>query len=488
MSDFEGVNTGVSDPPAGDTGSVSGAADLGGQSGSTGISSGSAGVTSSPAMSESAPASGVPGAIGSEEGGLDAGAGEQVGFSEEEIETVPDEWREKFRSLLGGHKSLEADHRSLKKEYSDTKSLFEGLNGFATDEAGNLVFDPQTNLPIPSTSGFVSKISESSPAIAGQLFRDLWAAPRPDGKTNAQAIFEELGLDPNRLEDYQSITNDPTSRSSATKQGDVSPEELAVIPDRFHDVYKQLSASQRFTVQQMDDDELHEYLDEKRELFDSRQFREEMKQRETAQAESEMKAFWDNVDKTHVEYSNQLRENAFAQIQKSLTDQIQFSSDSTVNAVQTGAVMTILSSILEPSQRSTVSGVLNALGINLDPQFDQTIEALGQHAYLTKRYEAINGNPKLAAYRNEAAYRQSQAEVKRLYDLTLAKVNGVALKVAKALAGGNQEMRDQRSAALNVSARPTIGNGGAPSSGGNQPVTAKPFTVEWLQQRRSLGQ
>lgn len=45
--------------------------------------------------------------------GADAGV-EGFAISEEELAQAPEQWREKFKSLLGGYKSLEADHKPLK--------------------------------------------------------------------------------------------------------------------------------------------------------------------------------------------------------------------------------------------------------------------------------------------------------------------------------------------------------------------------------------
>lgn len=45
--------------------------------------------------------------------GADAGV-EGFGITEEELAQAPEQWRDKFKSLLGGYKSLEADHKPLR--------------------------------------------------------------------------------------------------------------------------------------------------------------------------------------------------------------------------------------------------------------------------------------------------------------------------------------------------------------------------------------
>src|SRR5262245_49174301 len=111
----------------------------------------------------------------------DAGA-EELPITEEELAQAPEQWREKFTSLLSGYKSLDKDHRALKGQYQpladfgdvdNIKSQLEfldGLYGYARDEYGNILRDEQTGLPLSSTMNFVSKLEADSPALAEQLF------------------------------------------------------------------------------------------------------------------------------------------------------------------------------------------------------------------------------------------------------------------------------------------------------------------------------
>lgn len=473
---------------AADVSSASAAADVGGQTGAITDTEGGQG--------ESMPA---PLTVAENETSVDAGAEEfQLPVTEEELQQAPEQWREKFSSLLKGYKSLETDHKALKAQYeslsnfgdaaqiAESLDLLNGLYGSATDDQGNILYDQTTGLPIPSTSQFIEKLQTGSPALVEQLFTDLWRTRRADGSTFAQEIFKRLGLDPARLDDYVALTRNP---STAISSGIVSPDELAVIPEEFHTDYKLLSPNERLRAQQMDDQELHQFLTEKRELRESRQFREDFKKQQEARQQAEMKQFWDNVDKSFEDYAAKLRRDAFDSIQKGLASQVQFSTDPTINAVQTGAVMGMLANLLDPNLRFAAEGALKALGVKLDQGFDDALNALSQQAYLVKRYEAIAQesarNPGLLAYRNDAAMAKAQAEVNRLYQMIQAKFNGIALKVAKALAGHNQELREVEKSKLEAGARPTVGNGALPASGAKTPPPGvKPFTTDWLRWRQ----
>jgi hypothetical protein len=398
--------------------------------------------------------------------------------------------RQQLRQLNQDHKALRAQYQPL-ADFGDTDQITQhlemlnGLYGHATDENGNIRYDQATGLPIPSTSQFVAKLQEGSPALVEQLFNDLWSTRRADGSTFAQEIFQRLGLDPKRLDDYVALTRNP---SNAISSGIVPPNELAGIPEKFHDVYKSLSPSLRLQAQQMDDATLEEFLQTQQEAFESRKFRDEYRQQQEARQQAEMKQFWDGVDKSFEDYATKLRRDAFDSIQKGLTSQIQFSADPTINAVQTGAVMATLANLLDPNLRFATEGMLKSLGVTLDQGFDDALNALSQQAYLVKRYEAIAGNPQLAGYRNDAAMAQAQKEVNRLYQTTMAKMNGIAVKVAKALAGHNQGLREVEKSKLEAQARPSVGAGGLPSNSAKTPPPGvKPFTTEWLQWKQQAG-
>ena len=391
-------------------------------------------------------------------------------------------------------RQLSQDHKDHKAKYADigdvdgvksSLELLDGLFGFATDGQGNTLYDQQTNLPIPSTSQFISKLQEGSPALVSQLHRDIWFAKAPSGLTYAQEMFQTLGLDPNRLKDYRAMTANP---SHAISSGVIPPDEFNVIPEEFHADYKLLSPEERFRAQRMTDDELNRFMGEKRELRESREFREDFKKQQAESQQREMTAFWEGVDKSYQDYAATLRRDAFNSIQQGITSQVQFSADPTINAVQTGAVMSVLANLLNPDLRFATEGVLKSLGVTLDQGFEDVLNGLGQQAYLVKRYEAIAGNPALAAHRNDSAMAKAQSEVNRLNKTIQAKFNGIALKVARAIAGHNQELRDVEKSKLEGGARPTVSPGGLPTSPTwKAPPGVQPFTPEWLLARRQAS-
>lgn len=480
-----GVTAGA--PPAPEASPASGPADTGGQGANNGgdPSTGTNPVQAAPAV-----------AVAGNESGADAGAEEwQSPITEEELAQAPEQWRAKFTSLLDGYKSLDADHRTLKGQFEPLSKfgdvgeiqsqleLLDGLYGYAKDADGNTLYDTRTGLPMPSTATFVSRLQEGSPALAKQLFLDLWRAPGVDGLTGAQRMFQTLGLDPKRLAEYRALTQNPAK--SVAPSGVATPDELAVIPEHHHATYKLLSPSDRYKAQQMEDpDELENFLAEKQEVFENRKFREDYDKALKEHAAREAQEFGASVERSYTEYATKLRQDGLGSIIQNLSSQIQFSADPTTNAVQTGAVMAIMANLLNPDLHFATQGALQALGVTLDQGFFDSLATLGDQARAVKLYEAYAANPAYAQYRNDAALGKARSDVDRLYKGTLAKLSSVALKVAKVIAGGNQELREVEKTKLGDTARPGVAGGSLPGNGAVKP-TAKPFTVEWLQQRRA---
>lgn len=465
---------------------VSAPADTGGQGAMTGGGESLAG---------SSPAQAVPAAtVAGNEISADAGAEEfQPPITEEELAQAPEQWRDKFTSLLNGYKSLDKDHRTLKGQYQPLSEfgdvdaikgnleLLDGLYGQATDENGNTIYDPRTGLPETSPHTFVTKTQESSPELADKLLLGFWNAQGADGLTGAQRMFYNLGLDPTRLADYQGLTQNPTK---SVANGVILADELAGIPEHHHATYKQLSAADRHKAQQMEDaDEFEDFLNEKQELFESRKFREDYQKAQREHAVRQEQEFRSGVDRSFTEYATQLRQDGLNSIIKNLSSQVQFSADPTTNAVQTGAVMSIMANLLNPDLSFATQGTLQALGVTLDQGFFTSLQSLSEQAKAVKWYEAVGANPSMAQHRNDAALAKARLETDRLYKGTLAKLSGVALKVAKVLAANNQELREVEKTKLGAPARPAIGNGSLPGNGAARP-TAKPFTMEWLQQSK----
>lgn len=468
MGEIEGVNAEVASDAAG-AGSAPGAGDAAGQTfeAASGAPDGS-GAPNNPAL----------------EGAADAGSPEgEDDFSEYEglAASAPPEWREKFNSLLDGHKSLRTDHRQLRSEHERLSGLYSGMTAYARDESGKILVDPSTGLPVFDPGQFVSGWVEDNPASARAGFYAMAQQPIGEGgATLAQEFFRQLGLDPGRLDDYLAITKDPTL--GANYGATIPPDELDTIPEAYHETYKTLSPEDRLRAQQMDDFELSSFMRERQDLRELQQFKQTVEQEKAERERAEIQAFWQDVERQQVEYANQLRAEGFASIQKSLTDQVQFSADPTVNAVQTGAVMTMVAAMLEPGLQDVVNPVLQSLGIQSDASLQQMVSDLQEQIALEKRLEAINSHPKLTEYKNEAMLRQVKADVNRGRQMVTAKLSGVASKIAKAIAGGNQQMRDMgRTSVPRPAFSSSNGQAGA-SMGTGKPA---PFTTDWLEQRRA---
>jgi hypothetical protein len=415
---------------------------------------------------------------------------------------VPDRWQAKFTALREGYKSLETDHYTLRDEYDTLEaaheelrsgydtlateheslaSLLDGLNGEARDEDGNLLHD-ENGEPIRSAAGFVSQLH---PTLAKQLLLDLWAVKGEDGLTGAQTMFRAVGLDPSMLAEYQNLTQNPFGAAPANNQ--VTQVELTQIPEHHHDTYQALSPMDKYVAQLTNDpQELENFLADRRQAFENRQLLAHYDKAEAERVIYEQQAFQANADRAFEEYATRLRQDGLNSIVKSLSSQVQFSADPQTNDVQTHVITAFLGNLLNPDLVFASQGALDALGVRLGDDFYNNLSRLTDLAREVKWREAVAANPAYAQYRDDRALRNAQKELDGLYAFALVKFNGVALKLAKVLAGSNQQLREVERVKIDgirASARPHFGSGSLPVDAPARP-TAKPFTVEYLQQAR----
>lgn len=424
----------------------------------------------------------------------DAGSEDSQEFlSDEELAKVPDQWRSRFDSLRTGYKALESDHKAY-KALGDVQSLqsglglLDGLYGVAQNEQGQIQYDQETGLPIPSTTGFVSQLAESSPALVDQLMMDIAAHVRSDGRSYAAHFFEALGLNVADIDKYAALSANPNNATSS-QGGVITADELSIIPEQFHDVYKSLSASDRELCQVMDDEQLSRFLTLARSDQRLNQMEQRYTQDQQRQQEAQTQAFWSGVKQKRDQHIAKLRTDGLNSIGQEIASKVQFSSDPGIQAAQVGATMSVLASLLHPDLRFASEPLLQSLGVTLDAGFEQALEAVGNHAGEFIKLREIAGNPAMKHLRNDAQMQRAQGEMDSKYRSVMAKLSQVALAVGKALAGGNQELREVTAAQLQgAKQRPVIGGGKTPQGNGQQggnPYNFRTQPGQWMAHNRA---
>lgn len=434
-----------------------------------------------------------------------AGAEEEPEWllSEEQIQEIPDQWREKHTSLLGGYKSLESDHRMLKKEHealTTRAAALDGLGAYATDQNGHVIRD-QNGFPLMTTSPFLEQLSkqENGAYLTDQLAADIWHMQRPgmNGETYGDALLKMVGLDPTKIDQYKAGAQSQVTGNSLTA------EQVKSVVDIFGnqaygEALKQLTPSEQDVIIDLlnENDPTKDLQAEailKREagrLENDRKL-QQVERTQQQYAQQEVKTFWSTAEAAYTKHIEQTNRDAIATLTKQISSQVTFSADPATNTIQTNAIGGLIAAICHQPTRFAMEPVLEALGVKLDPQFDAMFEQWqsATQDYMVQKTLAENArfgqNPDLAKYRNDQKMNQARDAANGMQQRILAKLAPIGAKLAKVLAGQNQELRDQKNVNLQAAqnGRPTLGVNGSLAPNGKQiPQGIDPFSVEFLRQ------
>lgn len=406
---------------------------------------------------------------------------------EADVAQIPEHQRDKFKSLLDHKKSLEKDLKALRgqwqtlaDQYGDPSAIAErlaqldGLGTYATDDVGQYVVDPTTGVPQFTTAPWLQKIAEGSPGLLDQLMYDLWSQQSPSGQTyGAQAFwqaFRELGLDPSRVNDYVAL---PSSQVAASQQP--SAQELQYIQDEFHETYAKLTKPEREFVQglvaDLKDEDAHEYLRAARQRAVNEERLAAFDQYQKQQEQAQTQQFWNAVSTATDQALMQANHQALASLNQQIASQVQFSSDPTTNEIQSNMVSALIVALVSPDTRFAMQPIMDAVGITIDPQIDQLRANVAHAQKVYQTYAAMEQHEQFKQHRNAHAMREAQIEATRAQQQVLAKLAPVALKIAKAIASGNQGIREASQQDLaKITSRPTVGNGTLSSATSGKPT------------------
>jgi hypothetical protein len=434
------------------------------------------------------PAAGAPNVAASSDGS-DAAA---VLFpTEDELRMAPRQWRDRFGQIKQGYDALEKDHRDLKARAENWKGLenygdpaaiqseldvIRAFRNFRTDEKGNLQFDPVSGLPQYDVKPGIEMLAKQSPGMPARLFEELLHWPGETGQPFLREVFTELGLNPDHVEQYRKFSSGDLQIEGMESPG---ASRLNEVPEAYREAYKTLRPDVLKDFWNMPKETQAAILEDAKERFEDRQFKDSVKQWQAQQRQQEVDAFQRDLGASREAYVAELRQTTLDSIVNNLADQVQFSSDPTINAVQQGVVKATLASMLDPDLRFAIAPALEALGVQVEG-LDQALAEAAQSAGLLKQYEAYGKHPSFAQYRDEYALKTAQQRTDAAVLQAKAKLNVVALKLAQALGGqmaARAEEIDTRLAAAKT--RPVLsgpaGNGTTVQQGTKQ---GAPFSRE----------
>lgn len=211
-------------------------------------------------------------------------------------------------------------------------------------ELGSLLFsqvegaDGQIQL---TAEPLIERLASESPDTLGEICWKGIHQPSPwyPGETILDTMIrEQLGLDPKLLDTYKQIQN-PADAQKFMQPGQITADQLATIPPQFHDAYKSLTPKQRDELSFADEETQAEFLQDKADALQARQFIEQQKaEREQAQQQYAQQ-FQQRVEARGEEIANTVRDTAVNAAKAKLQATANFSPDASVNETIHGEVI-----------------------------------------------------------------------------------------------------------------------------------------------------
>lgn len=395
----------------------------------------------------------------------------------------------RLRTELERVKPLEKQFEPWKPviETNDPAKVQERLTGYDSIfspklENGQPLYD-ERGLPQTTAQPFLESMEAKRPGYAMDHFLDVlnYEALNPaTGQREpliGQFFREVLGLDANRIEQYQKIDT-----LIAKTNGNITPEELNAIPETEREAYKTLPASIRKDWEVIDDEEKRYHLETAKERIESRQFRETQQQAQQKAEQDHRQQFEAQVQQDFVQDLATVRENAFGSLRDNLARQWQPSADDAINQDRYDDVLAPLVHLIDPDLQPMALKRLEREGIKVNAQeFNQNMSAL------VKARETM---VRAKAYNDGVNADRAEQDFNRLHTQMMAKFNTIVLQRAAKYGMQAKQIAESKGELLTTASqiRPTVPGSSAQqqfsASGlpaGMDPRSSEAAMLQWKQ-------
>lgn len=334
---------------------------------------------------------------------------------------------------------------------------------------GEVRQDPNTGMPVKTTEGFVQALREQNPELTLQLMNDLAQMPSPTGEgTVIQALFNQMGIDPNRLTDIQKFAQNGY-QLQASQYDAPDPADLAMIPEHLQATFAKLSPEVRDSLMSDIDSvrnhnlEAHKFRIESQEReAAATQTREEQ---EAAQLQQQQAQFKQQVDSKGAENFEKVGAAVLDSFVESLA------KNAGMSALDSNMIATTVLTSFEPTlagQRAQAA--LKDAGIEIDATVQPTINELDQVAKFIAYYELINDQANLQVQVNRQVELQNKliAKGSKIVAALAVKRNGSVMTPAR-------QVSNQLANTVNNNRYATAPNG-VPHTGGQAPPADRNFS------------
>lgn len=297
------------------------------------------------------------------------------------------------------------------------------------------LLDPRSYAPLYTTTPWLEEMRKKQAGFIEQHTHDLMYLPLLDDQGNVRMIpgrnepetvlrdvFRQLGLNPDRYQDYKNIDALLAQSGNA-----ITAEELKAIPEELQDAYKQYPASMRTALWAMEEDARNFILKERQEKL-----ARDAKEASEAEAQKELEARIAERDRAVVagEQEKFLETHRVAgrnAVMTSLREQVSF-GDAATDEIEFGVIDMALTSLLYGEANPAT---MKALGIELNG-FNDALNTVTTNLLNQKAYE-LSGRGADAENAAAAAYGPEQQVITKAGQIALAMaLKRGAQKVAKA--------------------------------------------------------
>lgn len=190
--------------------------------------------------------------------------------------------------------------------------IAQGLFSHQQDEMGNPVTDPQTGLPYLTAKPFIEQLQQGSPDAFYTMAWETLDQPLDGGGTVGEWLLQQkYGLDPSLLDTYKQIQSPQDAARYTQQAGGITSQELEWVPAEFQDAYKTFDAAERQRLLDLQIDDEQGFLDrlnERKELIDSRKFRDEIRAQQEQAKQAQQQQWEQQIQRQAAELVQTKRE------------------------------------------------------------------------------------------------------------------------------------------------------------------------------------
>jgi len=287
-----------------------------------------------------------------------------------------------------------------------------------------------------STLPFLQNADKQRPGVANQLFHDLLTYRVPDENgaedTLVRHMYRAHSLDPDRIEDYRNI-------DMLRASGVVTAEDLGKVPEQFREAFKSLSKDGQDDILELirarDENpqanasfglRAEEHLRNAQAALEAKTWREKDEQTKREAAEQQQAQFQQQVAQAVEQDIVSESQTMYDSIHKSLSSQVTFSSDATVNSLECDKILSVVANLQSPYPiyRDMAARALKAVGVDVNG----FSELASRFEHERGKYVALKAAGQENTWDGQDALSKSETAKQQI----LVRANDYALKLAKA--------------------------------------------------------